>query len=239
MKIAIFGDSYSAPNDLTTANKKSYRGWPEFLGLDYKIDNFADGGTSVWWSYELFLKHYTKYDIIIFCHSTFQRWPCVPVKRLGKNLHGDVFGNDPLLKDVAKYYFDIFPPQLLKFICQQVAYALDETCNASRKKLIQIFTEYEPVVSENNNMRCSTIFNMGHIDRLEHAIVNGKSYPIRELLANRPDLRSNHLSETNNKLFAQLIRDVIDSPKKVSYNCSNITTWQKHDESLNKIYGKL
>jgi len=58
MRIAIFGDSFGCHVD----------GWPNHLGnlLKCKVDTYAEGGTSIDYSYFNFIKSHEKYDKIIF-----------------------------------------------------------------------------------------------------------------------------------------------------------------------------
>lgn len=61
MRLGIFGDSFSASDDP--------RSWPIQLMKSLKCDeyhNYSKSGTSLYYSYKLFLDHYKKYDIIIF-----------------------------------------------------------------------------------------------------------------------------------------------------------------------------
>jgi hypothetical protein len=60
--VAIFGDSFADP----TWVNNDYLSWPELLTEQYDVTNYAMTGTSLWWSYNLFLEHYKKYDKCIF-----------------------------------------------------------------------------------------------------------------------------------------------------------------------------
>lgn len=68
MKIAVFGDSFGDdytiwPNPYTGVGPS----WVDYLrDQNIEIDNYACGGTSLFYSYQRFISTYTKYDKIIF-----------------------------------------------------------------------------------------------------------------------------------------------------------------------------
>lgn len=59
MKIAIYGDSFG----------DNIEGWPGYLGEELKaqVDIYAEGGTSVDYSYLNFIKTHENYDLVFFC----------------------------------------------------------------------------------------------------------------------------------------------------------------------------
>jgi hypothetical protein len=72
MKVAVFGDSYADENTNTNVG---YKSWVELLREKYYPDLTCYGlsSTSVYYSYDLFLKHHESYDKIIFLSSTYHR----------------------------------------------------------------------------------------------------------------------------------------------------------------------
>lgn len=68
MKIAIYGDSFGSHYLRNTPGDETDRGlgWPEWLAEKYQVTNFALAGSSLFYSYELFLKHNKKFDYNIF-----------------------------------------------------------------------------------------------------------------------------------------------------------------------------
>lgn len=67
MKIGIFGDSW-AKTIVSHGTKEIHDGyaWWELLAEKYEITNFGIPGSSVYFSYEEFHKHHSKFDKIIF-----------------------------------------------------------------------------------------------------------------------------------------------------------------------------
>lgn len=62
MNILIVGDSFSDPKWA----KNNYLSWPELLSTVHQVTNLSLAGSSTWWSYQNFKKHYTEYDYCIF-----------------------------------------------------------------------------------------------------------------------------------------------------------------------------
>jgi len=65
MKIAVFGDSYAADCDW---DFNHYPGWVERLRRlkpDWHIDNYAQHGSSFWYSWSLWREHHISYDRVI------------------------------------------------------------------------------------------------------------------------------------------------------------------------------
>jgi len=70
MKIAIYGDSFgnSMIDDLVERIDRDTRGkaWVELLADEYDVTNFAQTGSSLFYSYKLFLENNQKFDCNIF-----------------------------------------------------------------------------------------------------------------------------------------------------------------------------
>jgi hypothetical protein len=76
MKIAIYGDSFGVIHTVwETKMQNDPRGssWPESLQLNHTVDNYAKSGSAFMYSYELFLKHNSNYDLNIFVVTNPQR----------------------------------------------------------------------------------------------------------------------------------------------------------------------
>ena len=70
MKIAIYGDSFgnSMIESLVEQKDQDTRGkaWVELLAEDYYVTNFAKAGSSLFYSYKLFLENNQKFDYNVF-----------------------------------------------------------------------------------------------------------------------------------------------------------------------------
>ena len=73
LKLGVFGDSFAQPSI-------KYGGWPNDLSqmVNLPLDNFANAGTSLWYSYKLFLENYKNYSHIVFTYTNPHRWASLP-----------------------------------------------------------------------------------------------------------------------------------------------------------------
>jgi hypothetical protein len=77
MKIGIFGDSFADPGNDTrrTAEYSWFNIFAGKLNETCSIDFHGLGASSLFFSYEKFLKYYQNYDLIIFCVTGASRYP--------------------------------------------------------------------------------------------------------------------------------------------------------------------
>ena len=80
MKIGIFGDSYADINcpDINCHDADS-KPWPEIIEtmMGAEAEFHAQSSTSMWYSYQKFLKNYKKFDNIVFCYTDYNRWQSI------------------------------------------------------------------------------------------------------------------------------------------------------------------
>ena len=76
LKVGIFGDSYSDPirHGHDNFRELDELGWPNLLKRKYEIGLHAIAGSSVFYSYQEFLKYHEKYDKIVFGVTDPIRW---------------------------------------------------------------------------------------------------------------------------------------------------------------------
>lgn len=243
MKVGIFGDSYAE----SSVSSKFYDGWSRILETEMgcEVVIHAKAGTSVWWSYEKFLEYYPHYDTIIFCHSVSQRYPSLPENDENIHLHGDITGYHPSMKELSKYYLDVLPNHLLRFLCRHVAFELDRICLKTEKKLLQIFTEMDSVIKPDDEMHCSRIFSFWYPDRNEFININGTNHLMHDVLfgngygkKRQPDFRSCHFNSLNNKLIASHVKEILLSITKMDKNLEDYE-WHKNDPVVDKMYKEI
>jgi hypothetical protein len=87
MKIAIYGDSYGCHKIDNVPGDTIDRGfsWPELLSKDNQVTNFSLGASSLFYSYQHFIKHHQDFDYNIFLVTQLHRL-LVP-----RNYHGEVY----------------------------------------------------------------------------------------------------------------------------------------------------
>jgi hypothetical protein len=73
--LAIYGDSFADPSFGFDADPTiQSQGWPLLLKEHYDVTLYGQGGSSVYYSYDLFKQTQSLYDHIIFVETTSGRW---------------------------------------------------------------------------------------------------------------------------------------------------------------------
>jgi hypothetical protein len=62
MKIAIFGDSFASYH----SKENTTLSWPQVLGFKYRVNNYAESASSLYFAISKFLEHHAEYDKVIF-----------------------------------------------------------------------------------------------------------------------------------------------------------------------------
>ena len=85
LKVGMFGDSYADPIRHGHDNFRELDdiGWPNLLRNKYEVGLHALAGSSIYYSYQEFLKHHEKYDKIVFVVTDPIRW--IKGYKLSKN----------------------------------------------------------------------------------------------------------------------------------------------------------
>ena len=226
MKIAIFGDSYADPYN----NSIEAVSWTKLLkekSNDYKITNFAYGGTSLWWSYELFLKNYEKFDTIIFVITTAGRLSnliynkgvnsydyAVELEETIKNGHPNnltdpqVQHNLKLLESAKDYYLYFQNNNQEKFLHEKIIEELYSIqTKLSDKKFIII-----PTVPL--NFDCKSFFKMPLLEITKKELEANFG---NNLYKFETGYRANHMSKKNNEILAEKIHQIIQG------TCTEVT----------------
>ena len=234
--IGYFGDSFI---DVVSRDEPS---WPLIVSdlLNTKGDYFGKSGTSQWYSYELFLKNYKKYDVIVFCHTAHSRWPHLPEEHIGLNWNLGYPGvpSDDFMKKINSVYHDIFSDELLSFICQNIYKSVNDICAKNNIHLINIIP-FELTYELDSEF--VHIFSMNEVSRKEVLVYDGKKYLTSDWLHKFPhfDPRYCHLNRKNNIIFSQIISDLIKN--KVKNKNINMLDyqWEYHDPDMDPIFGAM
>ena len=245
MKIAIYGDSYADPNPHPNES------WISYLKNNMgkvSIDQYAQAGTSHWWSYQKFIETYKDYDIIIFCHTCPIRWPHLPKEYEGKEWntgHEKNGGFADFQDNINKFFHSIFTDELLHFYCTSIFKKVNEICKDENIFLINLLMETTETLGpeyshEINNAPFSTFMGLNDLSRWEKVIFNNKVYPTVELLSKYKifnDVRANHLSAINNSLLGKILLSTIENTE-YTHNTTlmSLDIWEEFSEiSANRI----
>jgi hypothetical protein len=211
MKIGVFGDSYADPNPWRETS------WIHYLSSEKNIEiqTFSASGTSHWWSYKEFLNNYTKFDAVIFCHTSPMRWPYLPKEYHGREWNvgyeGKNITSDDFQQNINRFFGDVFEEPLLAFISSSIIKEVNQRCKQENIYLVNLCMESDYRVYQSSEIDFPILTNLDNLSRLERTRMEGKEYNTCELLSKLKtfDVRANHLSPANNRLLANLLYKLI------------------------------
>ena len=230
MKIGVFGDSFA------DSGRHPMLGWAHHLGEILQAEsvvNFAMAGTSHWWSYESFLKHYKEFDVIVFCHTLPYRWPSLPDEYLGYHWdigHTKAVKSTPeYLKTINRVFLDIFPEPLLDAISEHIFRKVDELCREANISLVHL-TAGKPDYAKNYSSY-PVLAGASDIAFMERTVYKGTDTNFWEYLhkVNITDMRPNHLFPVNNATLASVIANRITAPDEMYTNLIDLPIWNEYD----------
>lgn len=212
MKIGVFGDSYADPNPWRETS------WIHYLGTEenIEIETFSASGTSHWWSYKEFLNNYTKFDVVIFCHTSPMRWPYLPKEYHGREWNigheGKNITSDDFQQNINRFFVDVFEPPLLEFISSSIMKEVTQLCKRENIYLINLCMGADSLIDQSLETDFPVLTNLDSLSRLERTKLKGKEYNTCELLSKLKtfDVRANHLSPANNRILAKLLHKLIN-----------------------------
>jgi hypothetical protein len=239
--IGIYGDSYAdyAPKKLVNKDKGLVP-WMDVVNQlsNYEITNYASSSTSLWFSFNRFIKTYKKHDIIIFSYTHYLRWNGIKDEYAGlSQLSLNPTAKIPeSLKDVAKTIIDakeyLHNDELNLYVYQKIFDDINSICKDSSKKIINLFpfelsqgdlriTDDVSYSSEGHVIDLSKrngpcILNLFAVSQLEEKEFSKIIHPIPA-----PDPRFCHLNAYNNNVYANIVfenlvnysRDIFDVSK--------------------------
>lgn len=240
MKIAFFGDSYA---DIGMEEFRTGTAWPEVLSKLLSVKKsgyYAVCGSSIWHAYNELKKYIYEYDVIVFCYSSAYRWPCLPDHLIGNNYL--VHSYDDRFPEMSKYvdvYRELFTDDFLEFVSGSIFTAVNELCKKHDKFLINICCfgkEFNRTSTE-----YPIFYNIDKVSINEIVVQNNKTVTMREVIhvQGNNDKRQCHLNTSNNKILAEIFKDVIEN--KTSNLESDLYSeyeWVRFDPEVNKWFGK-
>jgi len=236
MKIAIFGDSFA---DCLWFSKLKIQpqngpGWPELLAEQYDVINFAKGGTSLYYSYDLFCKHHSQFDRVIFVSSAAERF-AVHLPESNDVFH-IVPGTD-LNQRMSELYHYKTDLRIIQAVEDYISYVLDTEKERIFGKLM-----IDDICRIRSDVLLLPAFWIkdNHLIPLDHfSSMEQQYYKLSKdtiNLNNLTDLRKCHLTDENNQMVYQKIVDSIN--KKVSSISMSISDFKTPTKEWN-VYWKV
>jgi hypothetical protein len=240
MHVGIFGDSFAdirCDTDCTS--------WGNLLIQSlhsHRSESYGHTGTSNWHNYEVFLKNFTKYDAIVFCHTSAVRFPHLPEYMLGKNWQVREPFENTELKNLMPAYKMLFSDTLLDFISTSVFNSVNDLCKKHGKYLINVLcfsrvTHWYDIT----DTEFPILDNLSAISKYEKVIRNGQSISVIDIISKEGvnDSRLCHLNVENNNRFATILKNAIDNKQlNIHSNLIEEYDWAEYDMNTTKLYGR-
>ena len=232
--IGFFGDSW-----IDTYGDTTYS-WPSIVAnlLNKKAGYYGKSGTSHWYAYQTFLKHYKKYDTIVFSHTTYTRWPSLPNSESLRHWDTTHLGNNKdssmLMKLLKQNYMELCPDELLIFLCQHIYNDINKKCLEKNIHLVNVLPYSNPY--ENDRTEYVRVTNLNNVSTIEESNIDGKMRNTMQWISEKQiiDPRYCHLNFKNNKKLGHLIYDLIKN--NVRNQRINLVDyeWEVFDEEMNR-----
>lgn len=240
--IGFFGDSWI---DIHGHTNEDY--WPVLTAKKCNLTPAYIGasGSSHYNAYKKFLKNYKKFEVIVFSHTAYTRYPCLPEEEEEKHLHWNTgqFSDSNLKNEffnkVGPYYFDLFPDDLLTFICGHIYHEINQTCLENNIYLINVFpygVKYDTVTE------FPIIRNLQNVSSREVIKIDGKEYNTQQWLSKSwtgLDFRMCHLNFSNHEMLSNILANIIkEKPYNKTYDLSRYP-YSIYDEKTDMLLARL
>jgi hypothetical protein len=254
MKLGIFGDSFAHVGGNHKCGWSTDFDWPTKLAkmMNISADFNANGGTSIFWSYEQFLAHYKNYSHIVFVYTYPDRYPILP-EELGcmhwLYAHSNQISNFNFekseletFKSIAEASKFLFNSRLLRLISNSVITNVNKICKENNIELVNVMLDPLEVHNiDKKDLSFSTIENLAKVSSNERVNINGKLLSFSGIIkSGKLECRECHLLEENNKVLAENISRLFG--KNIFLSAPDdikdwVTTDNKMDECYRKLYG--
>jgi hypothetical protein len=222
MKVGIFGDSFSGSNGATS--------WTTLLKQSFdQVENFSEGGSSLFHGYKHFLNDYKKFDTIVFTLTAPGRlYTDIPPSDLcicnlfvvehllglddiKQSIHYDA------IKAAEHYYMYLQNEEFDLFVHNSIIEKIIKLTKEHNIKLILL-----PCMLESKRSMpevfsfCAEEFNLSQVNNLERDFYK---LPHTAMHFERKGRLQNHISDENNIVLADIVTRIINNEDiKISIN---------------------
>lgn len=225
--LAIFGDSHSYIPNLTN----SIESWPSRLFEKYKGDNYSLYGTSLWYSFDLFLKNYHKYTNVVFVYTSANRIHVLPPHLASwafmtfEQPFIDMMDKNDLaaMKKVWAAHRYIQNIEFDQYIYQKIFDDVNDICLKNNINLVNILP-YE-------NAGLEELCNPLDLSKMSGSCITGIRFVSdNEHLQPHPheiDQRFCHLSNENNKILFEITYGLLNNKEQCIIHAREIDKFVK------------
>ena len=219
--VGIFGDSHGDCSylDWRSRYKTIGLGWPELLALKYKVKNFAAGGTRMFYSYDLFSKLHSKFDIIVYIPTQADRFSiyCPDEGRVRHMVPGFLLSRAAQELEDNKHNPNDY--KAMEAAIGYSSYILNQEKEKEMKRLmlqeikrLRPDTIFLPAFQDDLMSNIDdTVVNMSYLSSLE---LHHYNTSLAEMRARKPplmDVRKCHLTDSNNRVIFNKVLAAIES----------------------------
>jgi hypothetical protein len=246
MKIAVYGDSFGGINliNILGDNKDRGKSWVEVLGKKHDVTNFSAGGTSLFYSYEIFLQQNKNFDYNIFLitepnrltlnnvdNEHFKHFNLAMLDVFSKVTENSNTGNDKKVIDALLGYYSYIHNQKYIDICHDLM--INNIININHNSLL--IPCFPTSMSGKTSLVEITDYEL--LDQVLNLKRNG--YEPWKLIDNKwtfADYRKCHLSEENNIILANIVDNSIIN--NLNILDINLNDYQKASKDIEFYYAK-
>jgi len=246
MKIAVYGDSFGGINltNIPGDNEDRGKSWVQVLSEKYNVTNFSAGGTSLFYSYEIFLQQNKNFDYNIFLitepnrltlnnvdNEHFKHFNLAMLDVFSKVTENSNTGNDKKVIDALLGYYSYIHNQKYIDICH--ALMVNSIININQNSLI--IPCFPTSIPGNTSLVEITDYEL--LDQILY--LKDKGYRMWKLIDNKwtfADYRKCHLSEENNRILANIIDNSITN--KTNILDIKLNDYQKAGKDIEFYYLK-
>jgi hypothetical protein len=206
MKVGLFGDSYAC----LTLDKGTAWFENKIINEKYQLESYAKKGSDITWSYNLFLQHHSKYkkNIFIVTESTRHSFVVGP-----HTLH---VSNIDTIDYISNQINDFKVKAALHSLKNHYMYSMSiDLYDFGLAGMVEKIKEIRPdtiIVYGFHNHSIEKIigsnFYLSQVSLMELSAFNMNFDFMKK--HNIPEGRSAHMSDENNQIFANYIRDMLD-----------------------------
>jgi hypothetical protein len=213
MKIGIFGDSYAASTGPTS--------WGSLLATmnNCEVENFAERGSSLFYSYLKFIENYKNVDVMVFLVTAPGRLyhpeqTLANIFSLEYRLKNGPHSSDveAILQAAIQYFLHLQNSEFDNFVHVALIEKIVKLSKENDKKLIML-----PSLGESKNMEIMPYSGGGFfLDRINIEERKHFGVPHEGMQLERTRLQ-NHITDTNNLIFAKLLSRIINGEELKIY----------------------
>jgi hypothetical protein len=214
MNLGIFGDSFASMPDPIMDSLPEDKPWMELVkeNLNCSMKIHAQPGTSLWFSFEQFMKYHEKYTHIVFCYTSPDRLNYMP-EHLARfsNISSEKEIQDSNVKEELLVIIAarklLYNKALDLFIFTQIFEKVNEICFVKNIKLVNLFIANQNTHQlDLNNRKGNCLLNLVEISLRETEILD-------RIVPKLYETRCCHMSRENNIVLSEIILDSLHASK--------------------------